>query len=876
MEVVTEGNLQPVFKCNNRDECTPSGNNQCTETPVDATCRDLDAVQLYNHDSGQHSWDYQYACDCPAGYEGNGYNAVPSCPECNGCSNVDECADPTACDLNVSVCNDTDGSYECQCKDGYTTNGDNTCGDVNECVDGNGNPAGDIDVCADGAFNHLCKVCENAGASAKCHNTDGSFECQCMPGYGGDLCQDIDECTVGGHTCSSIDITSVYQSDARCTNAPVGSFTCDCDHLSGYVLVTGSDGNSYCQDVNECDLSPCPKAGDGNNEVDQLCLNWPGNHQCKCPDGYQFNASQECVDIDECADSDQYGCPDNSTCHDTDGSYECNCAAGFSMTYGATPADGICENIDECNQENDCHENAICTDTFGSYECACARSNGENEVPDGAITYQVFDGDGYKTGSGCVDIDECALGTDFHNCNPPTECENNPNPIKNLLTGEWGGFNCICGPGTTQTFQMTVINNNVITLVDCEDDDECTEKLHSCNTLTGSECTDVAYGTGSAGPDGQQLGYRCSCPAGFRFESCDGNGENCDELGDCVLINQCDETEYLPGTHYAHQCNELSECNEASGQIYYECDCIPGTQHTSGVVTFDNGDETNNACEDINECDALTGQSSWPATFDYESHSYGGCPVGSLDCCPENSTCENLIVTPTNHASSDRMQCNCNPGFILDTRDIGGVIHNFCFDILECADSDVCLQTTGDNLQLVCQEHKGSFACRCPTGTEGVVTGGTDINTLQCQNVDECTVLTPNPCGTEFGNQCTDIFDIATIAQYDGTTDGQGFLFTCSCKAGFQDGNVDCRDGTLDANECGYTCVDVDECLDDNHGCDENSTCKNQELTALNNKPYTCGCNNGWTGGEEPGQICTGRVESNCEKCSRLPKCTPH
>ena len=174
--------------------------------------------------------------------------------------------------------------------------------------------------------------------------------------------------------------------------------------------------------------------------------------------------------------------------------------------------------------------------------CLCLCSNGENEVPAGVVTYQVFEGDGIKTeagGSGCTDIDECTLGTDHHNCSPPTECENNPNPTKNLLTGEWGGFNCICGPGTTQTIQLTVENNQYVTLVDCPDDDECTERLHSCNTLTGSECTDVPYGTGSTGPDGQQVGYQCSCLDGFRFESCDTDGTNCDELGDCVQINVC-------------------------------------------------------------------------------------------------------------------------------------------------------------------------------------------------------------------------------------------------------------------------------------------------------------------------------------------------
>ena len=79
-----------------RNECEPTENSQCTDFPVNATCRDLNAVELYDPEAAQESWDYQYACDCPEGYTGNGYFPVPSCPTCTGCTNVDECNNPTA------------------------------------------------------------------------------------------------------------------------------------------------------------------------------------------------------------------------------------------------------------------------------------------------------------------------------------------------------------------------------------------------------------------------------------------------------------------------------------------------------------------------------------------------------------------------------------------------------------------------------------------------------------------------------------------------------------------------------------------------------------------------------------------------------------
>ncbi|CAH1799684.1 unnamed protein product [Owenia fusiformis] len=75
----------------------------------------------------------------------------------------------------------------------------------------------DIDECAQGTH--------NCHQDANCTNTDGSFGCNCNPGYSGDgvTCADDDECTLNTHNC---DINAV------CNNA-VGSFLCACD--SGYL-----------------------------------------------------------------------------------------------------------------------------------------------------------------------------------------------------------------------------------------------------------------------------------------------------------------------------------------------------------------------------------------------------------------------------------------------------------------------------------------------------------------------------------------------------------------------------------------------------------------------------------------------------------------
>ncbi|XP_074607190.1 uncharacterized protein LOC141860103 [Acropora palmata] len=79
---------------------------------------------------------------------------------------VDECtAFPNICDANAD-CHNTDGSYICHCKAGYTGDGKNCSrADVNQCENGQTN---------------LC------GKYAFCINTKGSYSCHCKQGFVGD------------------------------------------------------------------------------------------------------------------------------------------------------------------------------------------------------------------------------------------------------------------------------------------------------------------------------------------------------------------------------------------------------------------------------------------------------------------------------------------------------------------------------------------------------------------------------------------------------------------------------------------------------------------------------------------------------------------
>jgi hypothetical protein len=126
-------------------------------------------------------------CTCPAGFEHEG-------DERSACVDVDECElGEDDCDGHAS-CTNTEGSYECECDDGYSGDGQD-CEDIDECED---------DPC---------------DSHASCDNTPGSYECECDDGFTGDGedCEDIDECE-----------DDPCDDDATCDNTP-GGYDCECD-----------------------------------------------------------------------------------------------------------------------------------------------------------------------------------------------------------------------------------------------------------------------------------------------------------------------------------------------------------------------------------------------------------------------------------------------------------------------------------------------------------------------------------------------------------------------------------------------------------------------------------------------------------------------
>ncbi|XP_070177359.1 protein crumbs-like isoform X2 [Littorina saxatilis] len=312
----------------NEDDCTSTSCNN------GGTC--LDGLDTFN-------------CLCPSGWTGQ---------TCD--SDIDEC--------NRSVCqyglcsNEPAGSYTCNCANtGY--GGKNCSVEINEC---------DHNFCV-------------AATSSNCTDIEGSYECECKLGYTGKNCSEADcaqnpclngstcddrvtadwgtdwqcmcqeffggrRCNIPGpcafHPCNASNTDSCKQDLFNTTDTNVSSnFTCVCK--------SGWEGDTCSQDINECNVStPCLNGA--------TCENKLGSYFCRCATGYTgFDCE---TDIDDCADQP---CQNNAVCSDGLANYLCNCSQTGYTGRNCT------EDIDECQPDPHPCNNGTCNNTLSSFTCDC-------------------------------------------------------------------------------------------------------------------------------------------------------------------------------------------------------------------------------------------------------------------------------------------------------------------------------------------------------------------------------------------------------------------------------------------------------------------------------------------------------------------------
>ncbi|XP_064644022.1 uncharacterized protein LOC135497923 isoform X2 [Lineus longissimus] len=528
-------------KCNDIDECTTADVNlkdkctqNCTNTIGSYTCNCATGFTLdvgdkltckattpctTNSGKGTCTVDANTACvqinsaeTCVCVMDGYALNTAET-----KCEDIDECkltGTDAKCKSDVnSVCKNTPGSYQCECKTGY--DGIPKCRDIDECLNKK----------------------DNCDANAHCTNTDGSFKCTCKTGYTGDgvTCTDVDEC--------KFPILAPYRCTQKCENKPVGSFNCSCE--TGFELQTDSF-TCKAKAANVCGTGgqgPCT----GDAKV-IMCAKVANVETCFCKAGYALDPTtkKSCADIDECTSTDaklKEQCHADATCINTPaGSYTCACKAGYS-------GDGMytCDNIDECKnaKTSGCNQKP-CDNTVGSFKCKCEPGFTMQEKTCKATTACSNGGMGPCIAGSlnrtmCANIggvDKCfcragfKLDEDNKHCIVVNECSsatlNDCDKFAGRCTELILGYSCKCKAG---------YNGDGIT---CRDIDECAGMNNCHQTL--ATCLNTP---GS---------FECKCNLGYT-----GDGRTCTDYDECKnpAMNKCSQ-----------------KCNNTKGS--YTCSCEDG------------------------------------------------------------------------------------------------------------------------------------------------------------------------------------------------------------------------------------------------------------------------------------------------------------
>ena len=159
-------------------------------------------------------------------------------------------------------------------------------------------------------------VTMNLTTTVFCEENFGGSNCtQCVPGFTGTICDEIDHCF--GVNCSS---------NGKCRNTPsdksTNSFTCVCD--SGYK-------GELCEII-DCSLNNCSENG--------ACVDDSNSPICNCSTGFIGRVCE--INIDDCSSNP---CGERGQCVDGVNNFTCNCTPDFT---GPLCNEGITDRVLPC------------------------------------------------------------------------------------------------------------------------------------------------------------------------------------------------------------------------------------------------------------------------------------------------------------------------------------------------------------------------------------------------------------------------------------------------------------------------------------------------------------------------------------------------
>uniref|UniRef100_A0A3B4THE6 Latent-transforming growth factor beta-binding protein 2 n=1 Tax=Seriola dumerili TaxID=41447 RepID=A0A3B4THE6_SERDU len=301
--------------CEDQDECKEFGGSVC------GTWRCENTIGSYRCFMG-----------CQPGLEGE------DTTDCD----IDECLNETICG-NHGFCENTDGSFRCQCDQGYT----NPPGDMSRCVDVN-----------------ECEMSLALCGEALCENVDGSFLCIC-PNDNEEFDPITSQCRSLGRTIAPEVPPSATSAEERkeCYyNLNDANF---CDN----VLSRNTTKQECCCTVgagwgDNCEIHACPVPG--RDDYNQLCPHGSGLLPLPVSSTQTLGEQRPYIDANECEMFGSDICK-NGQCSNLFSTYTCYCRSGFYY-------DNIrleCVDYDECEFGNACEDGA-CVNTAGSFNCFCS------------------------------------------------------------------------------------------------------------------------------------------------------------------------------------------------------------------------------------------------------------------------------------------------------------------------------------------------------------------------------------------------------------------------------------------------------------------------------------------------------------------------